>query len=679
LAALGAGEAQPPPPLRPPPPPHPKQLSRPPGVPPLRLPAQAAPASPPRAAAGGGRCDEWDLNEQVAAAEAEEAVAAAGAAAPRVPRLRLACAQAPPPATAAPPALLALLLHLLLSPDGAALRPAALGPDGWRLLGALQAALLRPGSSLLPPLCAALAGARAAARPPARPQHAAAADLLRLLCARAAAAALRPNAIRAGAVLGRGAFGCVRAARPARAAALLRPRLAAKLLDAPRAAGAARAAEAEEAEAGALAAAVAEAAALRAMAGSGWAPRLLAAGRVGDSLLLLLPRAACSLAAWRRAHGPAAAAAAARLYCQLYSHALAALAAAHAAGIAHGDVKADNFLLFPAPGGGGEGGLRAPSTEEVAAERLPMRLMLADWGCASRDASAQPASPRRGGSECARAPELLGAGGGGGGGAAADVWAAGLLLPELLLGAQPLAAEAERDWGRFWARLARGPESEVLPPATAEALAAVHPELPAFARGLLRRRPGDRPAAAEAGEAWRALWSGRLRLELEPYKPPPEAAKAEDAEMEAEAEEAAEEEEEEAMALHGEPVPLGDGLWLCGEGGALDAAPPAAARLRVGWAGGAQGAGVFLPRGAAAAAAALRAGLERLGAGELLLVAVGRPDAAGALAAARLAQGGGGVVAALQRVGDAAPAAAPRVDALAALAAWAAAAGLAEA
>jgi serine/threonine protein kinase len=155
-----------------------------------------------------------------------------------------------------------------------------------------------------------------------------------------------------------------------------------------------------------------------------------------------------------------------------------ALAAVHAQGIVHRDVKPANVLVEDADAGAG---------------RTTVRAKLADFGIALlRDAARATGTGTVMGTAAYLAPEQVTAQGVDG---RADVYALGLVLLESLTGRQAFTGTAIES---ATARLTRSPE--------------IDPSLPVAWRTLLHTMtamdPADRPAAAEAAERLRALARG---------------------------------------------------------------------------------------------------------------------------------------------------------------------------
>jgi len=146
------------------------------------------------------------------------------------------------------------------------------------------------------------------------------------------------------------------------------------------------------------------------------------------------------------------------------------LAAVHRANIVHQDLKPGN-LLFRSGAGDGD-------------------LVLADFGLAHLDAApASRAAGEEGGAAAGTfgymAPEQQR----GEAGAAADVFAAGVILHEMLVGAAPDRAALLRGEDRFRGQL---PEAVAIP------LGPAATPLIALLSSLMAAQPGDRPAAAAA-------------------------------------------------------------------------------------------------------------------------------------------------------------------------------------
>ena len=161
-----------------------------------------------------------------------------------------------------------------------------------------------------------------------------------------------------------------------------------------------------------------------------------------------------------------------------------ALAAAHAAGVVHRDLKPANVLLV----GGGEGGDRAGDVD----------VRLLDFGIARRDQSARLTQTGASvGTPGYMAPEQVR---GETAGPPADLWAVGVVLYEMLVGARPFTAETAS--AEIYNVLERDP------PALG-GRADVPPGVDALVAWLLEKAPADRPgSAAEVRQVVRFLATG---------------------------------------------------------------------------------------------------------------------------------------------------------------------------
>ncbi|MBX3158649.1 MAG: protein kinase, partial [Deltaproteobacteria bacterium] len=173
------------------------------------------------------------------------------------------------------------------------------------------------------------------------------------------------------------------------------------------------------------------------------APRLVATGEAGGRPYLILERLGATLAV--RGGGAAA-----------VVHVARAVAAVHAAGVVHGDLKPDNLVVD------GE------------------RAWLLDFGSARVDGAAAPV----GAGVAYMAPELWR---GGGASAASDVYALGAIACELATGAPPFTGDAR----------AVGHAHLMLRPA----LDGLAEPLATLVRRCLAKDPAHRPAAAELAAA----------------------------------------------------------------------------------------------------------------------------------------------------------------------------------
>lgn len=175
---------------------------------------------------------------------------------------------------------------------------------------------------------------------------------------------------------------------------------------------------------------------------------------------------------------------------------LDALAAAHAAGVVHRDIKPDNVLLARAwqPGQDAE-------------------LFVSDFGIASVVQQGGRHSTGLVGTPQYMAPELISRGETGPEG---DVYAAGVLLYQLLCGRTPFAGPGT-DFTIAYRHV-----TSVPPPLP------VGPELGSFLERLLSKAPGTRPAAAEAAATARRLASALAdEPALEPSGAPEDFGEAE--------------------------------------------------------------------------------------------------------------------------------------------------------
>jgi serine/threonine-protein kinase len=167
---------------------------------------------------------------------------------------------------------------------------------------------------------------------------------------------------------------------------------------------------------------------------------------------------------------------------------LEALAVAHERGIIHRDVKPANVFLA-----------REPSDPDS-----PPRVVLLDFGLARREGSSGLTSsgrflgtPEYCAPEQIRGETDLGPG--------CDLYACGVTLWEMLIGAPPF--EADSDVGTLTAHL------EQPLPNPRKALGRARPALRALAVRLLEKHPADRPPTAAAAleqletGAWKARWS----------------------------------------------------------------------------------------------------------------------------------------------------------------------------
>jgi len=204
-------------------------------------------------------------------------------------------------------------------------------------------------------------------------------------------------------------------------------------------------------------------------------------GRAGLWMDLVRGR---TLESWLAEHGPMGAREAALVGTDL----CAALAAVHAAGLIHGDIKSTNVMREESPAAG--------------------RIVLMDFGSAHEQASG--AGGISAGTPLATAPEVLG---GAPATPASDIYSLGVLLHRLVSGRYPVEAASREELRE---RLARGESAS---------LRELRPDLPpAFVRAVeraLEREPGDRFAGI--GDLERALADS---LEPRPAPAAPAAATA---------------------------------------------------------------------------------------------------------------------------------------------------------
>jgi serine/threonine-protein kinase len=156
------------------------------------------------------------------------------------------------------------------------------------------------------------------------------------------------------------------------------------------------------------------------------------------------------------------------------------LAAAHAAGVVHGDLKVDNvFVVDPGPGQPGAGGRRTKLLDwgiaRIAGEEDPLRGIIA--GTLTYVAPEQ-----------IRCDEIT---------PAADVYALGVLGYRLLLGEPPFRADSDLD-------LIRKHLCGV-PPQPRSKWPAIPGPLEAILLAMLSKQPAARPSLAEVVEVLRAV------------------------------------------------------------------------------------------------------------------------------------------------------------------------------
>jgi hypothetical protein len=210
---------------------------------------------------------------------------------------------------------------------------------------------------------------------------------------------------------------------------------------------------------------------------------------------------------------------------QAYSQILSAVEMLHEHGVAHFDLKADNFLCDPpdsdAPDSLPEGGIGGAEKGEGGLSKgaLP-QLVVADFGVATLSRSGNDLrTPRDRGTECIKSPEMImiaatpakvptsdGPAVGGDGSAlggfsgssaaarACDVWSLGCLFYELVVGTHLYGGE---EWGSFYVRLT-GESMDLIPPAKLARLPPTHATaMSRFLGVILQRRPEKRPTVQE--------------------------------------------------------------------------------------------------------------------------------------------------------------------------------------
>ena len=157
------------------------------------------------------------------------------------------------------------------------------------------------------------------------------------------------------------------------------------------------------------------------------------------------------------------------------------LAAAHAAGVVHRDLKLDNVFVMREPGAGGR------------------RVKLLDWGVAYILGEADPMRGMIAGTLTYVAPEQIRADGLT---PAADLYALGVLAYHVLLGAPPFAADVDLELIRK--------HLHELPPSPRAAWPEIPTELARVLVGLLAKQPGERPPIDVVRHALRAARTALL-------------------------------------------------------------------------------------------------------------------------------------------------------------------------
>ena len=167
------------------------------------------------------------------------------------------------------------------------------------------------------------------------------------------------------------------------------------------------------------------------------------------------------------------------------------LAAAHAAGVTHRDVKLDNVFLLEGPGAG-------------------RRLKLLDWGMARIAGEEDPLRGLIAGTLTYIAPEQVR---GDDITPATDIYSLGVLAYQVLLGAPPFASASDLELLDRHLRAA--------PPRPRALWSAIPPALEALLVAMLAKRPEDRPRLADVARGLRAA-GARLRPSKLRWLAPPE-------------------------------------------------------------------------------------------------------------------------------------------------------------
>jgi serine/threonine-protein kinase len=167
------------------------------------------------------------------------------------------------------------------------------------------------------------------------------------------------------------------------------------------------------------------------------------------------------------------------------------LAAAHAAGVTHRDLKLENVILLDEPGSGGS------------------RVKLLDWGMARVAGEHDPLRGLIAGTLTYVAPEQIR---GDDITPAADLYALSVLAYQLLLGEPPFASRSDL------ALIQKHLRDE--PPRPRMLWPAVPPELEATLLAMLAKQPADRPALADVVRALRAARDRVRPTVLRWFEPP---------------------------------------------------------------------------------------------------------------------------------------------------------------
>lgn len=264
--------------------------------------------------------------------------------------------------------------------------------------------------------------------------------------------------------------------------------------------------------------------------------RLYIAGVETDAICIVQRLYAASMKQWREFHmSGAPSSASLPLYLNVYEDALSAIEAIHSMGVAHFDIKADNFLLelkqVPAAIEMHNTSWRFPQ----AAEPLPFKLVLADFGEAAmkRDVSegediSELEGEQNRGTEYIKPPEMIR-------GSAvessdrttqgfmADAWASTCLLYELIFDEMLFH---DSDWLAFVVRLANV-ETFALPEEKLAPLRDACAPLAGFIEHSLVPIPSERPKVEELRQLFHETKLEALsRLPLR-YMPPEAARIAE--------------------------------------------------------------------------------------------------------------------------------------------------------